>query len=177
MFVAKKLRKQNITAYVIYMFQVEDTLRAYGLSLERIVADYLPRFGYSTDQLRQVTEWYEGLLRMMHEEGTEQTGHVRVVRNTIELMEERHRELLADSHQPFYSAAYYKALPSIVELRRHGENRQKSEIENCLDALYGAALVKMQGRELSAETQAALQPISHLMEMLSQLYEANNPNL
>ena len=28
MYIAKKLRKENITAYIIYMFQVEDMLRA-----------------------------------------------------------------------------------------------------------------------------------------------------
>lgn len=173
MFVAQKLRQQNITAYVIYMFQVEDIVRAYGLDADRIVSEYLPRFGLDEEQTRQARQWYEGLVRMMHEEGAEQSGHVRVVRNTIELMEERHRELLADPKQPFYSAAYYKALPSIVELRAHGASREKGEIENCLDALYGATVLKMQGRELSVETRAALQPITRLMEMLAELYRVN----
>ena len=171
MFVAKKLRQKNITAYVIYMFEVEDTIRAYGLSTERILAEYLPRFGYDATQMKEATEWYEGLVRMMREEGVEKAGHVQVVRNTIMLMEERHEELLRDSKQPFYSTAYYKALPSIVELRKRGAAKEKSEVENCLDAIYGATLVKMQGRELSPETLAALSPITHLMELLAQLYD------
>ena len=75
MFVAKKLREQNITGYVIYMFQVEDVIRAYGLDLERICEEYLPRFQYSDEQLRQEKEWYEALIRMMREEGKEQSGH------------------------------------------------------------------------------------------------------
>ena len=44
MIVAQKLRKQNISAYIIYMFQVEDIIRAYGLDVDRICDEYLPRF-------------------------------------------------------------------------------------------------------------------------------------
>ena len=138
MLVAKKLRGQNITAYVIYMFQVEDVIRAYGLDVDRIVAEYLPRFHYDEAQTKEVAEWYGGLVRMMHEEGCERAGHVQVVRNTILLMTDRHQELLHDAKQPFYSAAYYK--------------------------------LKMQGREISTETQVALQPITHWLELLAQLY-------
>ena len=168
--IAKKLRGQNITAYVIYMFQVEDVIRAYGFDIERIVEEYLPRFGYDEGQMKEAREWYEGLVRMMHEEGRERAGHVQVVRNTILLLTDRHEELLSDPKQPFYSAAYYKALPFIVELRARGAGQEKGEIENCLEALYGATVLKMQGRELTPETQSALQPISHLLDMLSKLF-------
>lgn len=176
MIVAQKLRKQNLSAYIIYMFQVEDVIRAYGLDADRICKEYLPRFQYTPEQIESQREWYAGLIRMMQEEGVQQSGHVQVVRNTIILMSERHRELLADPKQPFYSAAYYKALPFIVELRGKGDNREKDEIENCLDALYGATVLKMQGRELSDETRQALQPITRLLEMLSQLYNEEQPH-
>lgn len=172
MIVAQKLRKQNISAYIIYMFQVEDVIRAYGLDLDRICKEYLPRFQYSPEQIDGQRDWYAGLIRMMQEEGVQESGHVQVVKNTLLLMADRHRELLADPKQPFYSAAYYKALPYIVELRTKGRNKEKDEIENCVDALYGATVLKMQGRELTDETKQALQPISHLLEMLSKLYQA-----
>ena len=170
MIVARKLRKQNITAYIIYMFQVEDIIRAYGLDVDRICKEYLPKFQYTEEQIAEQRDWYAGLIRMMQEEGVKENGHVQVVKNTLLLMADRHRELLADSKQPFYSAAYYKALPYIVELRSKGRNKEKDEIENCVDALYGATVLKMQGRELSDETKQALQPITHLLEMLGKLY-------
>ena len=171
MTVAQKLRQQNISAYIIYMFQVEDVIRAYGLDVDRICDEYLPRFQYTREQIADQRDWYAGLIRMMQEEGVQESGHVQVVRNTLLLMAERHQELLADPKQPFYSAAYYKALPYIVELRSRGSGKEKNEIENCVDALYGATVLKMQGRELSDQTKQALQPISHLLEMLSKLYK------
>ena len=102
---------------------------------------------------------------MMREEGKEQAGHVRVVQNTLDLLEERHQERLADSDEHDYRTAYYKALPHIVALRAQGNNKDKKEMENCIDALYGATLLRMQGKELSAGTQAALKPISELLRL------------
>lgn len=165
MFIAQKLRKQSTSAYLIYMYQVEDLVRAYALDAERIAAEYLPRFDYDADQLRQATEWYAALCRMMREEGKQQGGHLQVVQNTLDLLEDRHRELLAGSDKHLYNAAYYKALPFIVELRSQGNNRDKSEMENCIDALYGATLLGMQGKELSAGTKAALGPITQLVQL------------
>ena len=165
MFIAQKLRKQSVSAYLIYMYQVEDLVRAYGLDADRIAAEYLPRFGYDEEQMKQAKEWYESLVRMMREEGKEESGHVRVVQNTLDLLEDHHQELLADSDEREYRDAYYKALPHIVALRAQGNNRDKHEMENCIDALYGATLLRMQGKEISAGTQAALKPISDLLRL------------
>ena len=169
MFVAQKLRSQSVSAYLIYMYQVEDLIRAYGLDADRIAAEYLPRFGYDEEQMKQAKEWYESLARMMKEEGKVETGHVQVVQNTLELLEDYHQELLADTDEQDYRAAYYKALPHIVALRTQGNNKEKKEMENCIDALYGATLLKMQGKELSAGTQAVLKPISELLRLGEEL--------
>ena len=165
MFVAQKLRSQSVSAYLIYMYQVEDLIRAYGLDAERIATEYLPRFGYDEAQMKEAREWYESLARMMKEEGKEASGHVQVVQNTLELLEDHHQELLADSDEQEYRAAYYKALPHIVALRAQGNNKEKHEMENCIDALYGATLLRMQGKELSAGTLNALKPISELLRL------------
>ena len=52
-----------------------------------------------------------------------------------------HNQLLQSSKFPFYTAAYYKALPYIVELRNKGDKKDVSELENCFDALYGVMLL------------------------------------
>ena len=73
MYIAKKLRSQSVSAYLIYMYQVEDLVRAYGLDAERIAKEYLPSFGYDEKQLAEAKEWYESLARLMKDEGKEQT--------------------------------------------------------------------------------------------------------
>ena len=34
MFIAKKLKKENICEYLLYMWQVEDLIRAFGLNID-----------------------------------------------------------------------------------------------------------------------------------------------
>ena len=171
MYIARNLRKQNLIAYVLYMYQVEDVIRTYDLDIERLANEYLTRFDYDDEQLEAVLEWYDGLIRMMHEEGCTKRGHVQVVRNTIFLLSDRHKELLADPQQPFYSAAYYKALPFIVELRQKGDGKRKNELETCLDSMYGYTLLKMQNKPVSAQTSTAITAISHLLNSLAELYD------
>lgn len=158
-------------AYVLYMYQVEDIIRSYGLDMDRIGKEFLPHYEYDDEQLDEAYGWWEGLVRMMNEEGCQERGHVQVVKNTIFLLTDRHKELLADDKMPFYSAAYYKALPFIVELRSKGDGRKKQELETCLDAVYGLTLLKMQNKEISTETKTAISAISHLLNMLAENYE------
>lgn len=169
MFIAEKLRQQSITAYLAYMYQVEDVIRACGLDLERIKSGYLSRFGYNDQQMIQAKEWYTTLVQMMKDEGCQEKGHVQVVRATLTLLEDRHHELLNDHKHPDYEAAYGRVLPILVELRAKG-GKDKLEVENCMDAIYGLSVLEMQHRQVSAETREGLKPVAELMEMLSRLY-------
>ena len=44
MFISQQLRKTNIAEYVLYMWQVEDIIRAYNCDLTRIKKEYIARF-------------------------------------------------------------------------------------------------------------------------------------
>ena len=171
MLIAKKLRKQNLVAYVLYMYQVEDIIRSYDCDIQKIAEEYLPRFDYDDEELEQALQWYDGLARMMHEEGCRERGHVQVVRNTIFLLTDRHRELLADPQESIYNVAYHKALPFIVELRGKGNGKMKPELDTSLDALYGITLLRMQDKPIGAETSAAISAISNLMNLLADKYD------
>ena len=51
MFIAEKLRKTSIAEYLLYMWQTEDLIRAYGCSLSRIKKEYISRFDYDDEQM------------------------------------------------------------------------------------------------------------------------------
>ena len=55
MFIAKELRKKSIAEYLLYMWQIEDTIRAYGCSLTRIRKEYIDQFQYTEEQKEE--EW------------------------------------------------------------------------------------------------------------------------
>ena len=67
MFIAQELRKKNIAEYLLYMWQVEDTIRAFGCSLPRIRREYIDRFDYSDEQKEEEADWFGNLIRMMNE--------------------------------------------------------------------------------------------------------------
>ena len=42
MYIAEQLKKKSVAEYLLYMWQVEDTLRAYGLDAEKMAMEYIP---------------------------------------------------------------------------------------------------------------------------------------
>ena len=171
MLIAQELRKTNIAEYLLYMWQVEDTIRAFGCSLSRIRHEYIDRFDISEDEKEEEADWYGHLIRMMNQEGCREHGHLQINRVTLQQLIELHRQLLASSKFPFYSAAYYKVLPYVVELRGRGANRDEDEVETCLNSLYGVMMLRLQHKDISPNTQHAVKEISTFIGMLSDYYQ------
>ena len=168
MFISRQLKQQNIAEYLIYMWQVEDLIRAYKCDLETIRQQLVAR--YPTEQQAELAQWYEDLIEMMRREEVMQQGHLQINRNVIMWLTDLHLQLLASSKFPYYNAAYYKALPFIVELRAKGANKEEPELETCFEALYGILLLKLQKKEVSEETKKAQEAITTMLSMLSTYY-------
>ena len=168
MFISKQLKQQNIAEYLIYMWQVEDLIRAYGCNVEQIRQSPVAR--YPAEQQAELGQWYEDLIEMMRREEVMQHGHLQINKNIITWLTDLHFQLLASSKFPYYNAAYYKALPFIVELRSKGANKEEPELETCFEALYGILLLKLQKKEISEETRKAQEAITTMLSMLSTYY-------
>ncbi|MBP5377532.1 MAG: DUF4924 family protein [Bacteroidaceae bacterium] len=179
MYISEQLRKKNIAEYLLYMWQVEDVIRAYRLDIDEISEKYIPRFQLEPEKAVELINWYENLITMMYDEGVEESGHLQINRNVVILLNDLHMQLLKSPKYPFYSAQYYKALPFIVELRQAKKNKgegEKSEIETCFDALYLVMLMRAQKKEVAAETATAIDNISKLLAMLSEYYKQDKNN-
>ena len=169
MFIAQELRKKSIAEYLLYMWQMEDLIRAYGCSLARIRREYIDRFDYTDEQKDEETDWFGNLIRMMNEEGRRQEGHLQINKIIVKDLADLHNQLMLSGKFPFYNAEYYKVLPFIVELRNKGD-KDVNEIENCLDALYGVMLLRLQQKPVSDATESAIREITTFIGMLSDYY-------
>ncbi len=169
--IAQQLKEQNIAEYLLYMWQVEDLIRANEGDIDRIRQTLIARYPVSDEERQALAEWYENLAMMMREEGVTTKGHLQINRNVLQNLTELHNTLLASPKFPFYNAAYFKALPFIVELRQKGGNKDESELNACFDALYGVMLLRLQKKEVSADTAKALEVISNLLSMLANYYD------
>ena len=141
MFIAQELRKKSTAEFVLYMWQVEDIIRA----------------------------WYGNLITMMNSEGKREKGHLTINQIVVQDMNDLHNQLLQSSRFPFYNSEYYKVLPFIVELRNRGD-KDVNEIETCLNALYGTMMLRLQNKKISPDTEHAIKEISIFLGMLSDYY-------
>ena len=173
MFVAKELRKNSIAEYLLYMWQMEDLIRVYGCSLPVIKREYINKFDFTEEQKEEELDWIGNLIRMMNEEGKREYGHLQINEVLLKDVCDLHHRWLQSSKFPFYNAAYYKALPFIVELRNKGD-KDINEIETCLDALYGIMMLRLQKKAISPETEKAIKEITTLVGLLSDYYIKDN---
>ena len=169
MYISQQLRKKNIAEYILYTWQVEDLIRAYGCSITRLQKEYISLFNYSEEQKEDMLDWYGDLINMMNQEGKRDNGHLTINNIIVQDLKDLHNQLLQSSKFPFYNSEYYKVLPFIVELRNKGD-KDINEIETCLNALYGIMLLRLQKKEISQNTKHALQEITTFIGMLSDYY-------
>ena len=156
MYIAQQLRKNNIAEYLLYMWQVEDLLRAYGCSLSRIRREYIERFDYTDEQKEEMADWYGDLIRMMNQEGCRETGHLQINKVVMQQLTELNAQLLSSTQFPFYTSEYYSEEP---------------EIETCFNALYGTMMLRLQKKEISPDTEHAIKEITTFIGMLSDYYK------
>lgn len=172
MLIASQKRKENIAEYLLYMWQVEDIIRAFGLDIDRITENIIDRVpDIDDDTRRAMREWYESLIDMMRREEVAESGHLQINRNTVGDLADLHKRLLADGRYQDYTKAFYDALPAIVDLRsRSGEN-PAGEVETCFNALYATLLMRMKRQEITAATADALAKITRMTALLAAYYQ------
>lgn len=170
MIIAQQLRTTNRAEYLLYLWQVEDILRAYDCDIDRLRTEYLSRFTLDDDVRRQTEQWYADLCEMMRSEGCVAGGHLQRSRIVLQELDELHRRLLASPKFPYYREMYYKVLPYIVELRAKGVQQDTDELQTCFDALYGVMMLRLQHKEVSEATATAVKDISTFLGQLSDYY-------
>lgn len=166
--IAQQLKEKNIAEYLLYMWQVEDLIRANDCDLDKIRTHVISQF--PANERPALEEWYGNLVQMMHWEGVTEKGHLQINCNVLLNLTELHGKLLSSTKYPFYNAAYFKALPFIVELRHKNGHKEEPELETCFEALYGVLLLRLQKKEITPATAKALESISSFLSMLANYY-------
>ena len=144
-----KSKKENIAEYILYLWQMEDYLRAF------------PHNAEATPELHDLNE-------MMHREGILEGGHLALAQNALAELEELHRALLDED--AMYRAAIIRMQPSLNLLKAKTDRPTMSDIEACLTLLYQIMLLRLQKREISPETADVQQRATQVLQFLSKNY-------
>jgi len=63
MLIARKLKKENICEYLLYMWQIEDLIRAFDLNIDTINERIISTFPVKDEgERKSLYEWYESLI-------------------------------------------------------------------------------------------------------------------
>ena len=65
MIIARRKRKENIAEYLLYMWQVEDLIRANNFDMDSIRRTVVDRYDQPDDIKEEIAKWYEELIEMM----------------------------------------------------------------------------------------------------------------
>lgn len=177
MFTASQKKRDNIAEYLLYMWHIEDLIRANQLDIEKIEDTIINKYtAIDFSEKKKLYEWYESLIDMMRREGVVEKGHLQLNRNVLIQLNDLHRRLLSDQKFSDYASQFYKTLPFIVELRAKSGDEKSDEIETCFNALYGLMMLRLSGKEISPDTVLASQQISRFLALLSKYYKLDYNN-
>ena len=144
-----KSKKDNIAEYILYLWQMEDYLRAF------------PQNAEATPELHELNE-------MMHREGLLEGGHLALANNALSELEDLHAQIL--NEDAMYRAAIIRLQPSLNLLKAKTDRPTMSDIEACLVLLYQIMLLRLQKREISPETASVQQQATQVLQFLSRTY-------
>lgn len=176
MLIAKEKRKENIAEYILYMWQVEDIIRACNFDIEIISQSVISQFSGSSKAVNDIKDWYIDLILMMHEEGIKENGHLKMVKKLINELQILHNDLIHKIKVSKYLELYYWALPNIKEFEKRLNGKTSGEVETCLNAIYALLLLRLQKKDVSGETLDAMHTFSNLLAYLSAHFKKMEEN-
>lgn len=144
-----KAKRDNIAEYILYLWQMEDYLRAF------------PENADATPELHELNE-------MMHREGIIEGGHLALANNALAELIDLHATLL--NEDAMYRAAIIRLQPSLNLLKAKTDRPTMSDIEACLVLLYQIMLLRLQKKEISPETASVQQQAAQMLTFLSRTY-------
>ncbi len=166
MTVAEQKKKENICEYILYIWQMEDLMRSVELDAEALFST----FGFDdSDQSHAEKEWFRTLARQMKSEKLEKVGHLSEVNTILTELLLLHNTLLNLIKEKNYVSAHDKSRDYLKTLMDKAPQNQ-NPIEHVLIALYGLLILRLQKREVHADTLKAMSSFSDLMALLSVKY-------
>ena len=144
------LKKNNIAEYILYLWQIEDYLRAFP-------------------QQAEANQELQDLSNMMHQENILEYGHLQLANNALAELEDLHNDLL--DQEATYRAAMIRLTPALNLLKAKTDRPTMSDVEACLILLYQIMLLNLKKSPISSETQQVQQQATQVLQYLSKTYK------
>ncbi len=170
MLVAKEKAKTNVGEYLIYMYQIEDLIRACRFNKESIESSLVNQYKVDDQIKTEIRNWYLGLAELMEEEKISESGHLSFITNKINELNDFHLFLLQGDKYADYKKAY-KAIEKDLQAFIAKQNKEnKNAIELIVNAIYAFYLLRLKKQDISEETTKSIGMFSTLLALLSKYF-------
>ena len=172
MLIALQKRKENIAEYILYLWQIEDLLRALQFSPEAIYSTLVARIeGADEQQKENIFNWYMQIVELLRKEGKEEKGHLE---HTLHLIADLHNLHLQLMHHPIgehYRKTFAALMPQLPRLRQMVQKEEISDTEIAFRALYATMLYRIKGGDKGGEAiKDTIELISPVVGELAAMY-------
>ncbi|WP_430815799.1 DUF4924 family protein [Carboxylicivirga sp. RSCT41] len=171
MIIAQQKKKENIIEYILYMWQVEDLIRANQLDMSLIDKHIISGYKQSEDVLLEIRDWWANLAEMMRLENKMKKGHLQININTVNDVNRLHNQLLKAPNEVAYQHLYNSMAATIQEFDNKSGNVLENDIAICLTAIYSSFLMKLNNQAVSGQTEDAIKLFSKLLSNLAKKYK------
>lgn len=170
MLIARQKKQENIAEYILYMYQIEDIIRAYNFDLEAIIENFVKPQLPDDSFLNQYRDWYQDLIKQMKLKRIEKSGHINELNEILVELSYLHNTLLNLANDEKYKGLMEHANQYIEEFKQKSNLKDKNHIEVILGALYMKLLLRLQKKEISAESEVAFDTMRAMLAYLSRAY-------
>lgn len=171
MIVASQKRKENIIEYILYMWQIEDLIRANGLDMATIDKNIISSYKQDEDTILEIRDWWANLVEMMRLENKQKSGHLQININTVNDVNQLHLRLMSTPNEVTYHHVYNAVAPTIREFESKIGQPLSNDIEIGLTAIYSTFLLKLKQQTINPQTNLAIKQISKFMVALAKKYK------
>ncbi|MDG1428488.1 MAG: DUF4924 family protein [Crocinitomicaceae bacterium] len=171
MLVAQQKQKENIAEYIIYMYQIEDIIRAYNFDVEAVLDNYVRPQLPDASFIEQYRTWYSSLIAEMRSAKIEKTGHLPSLQEIMIELSYLHNTMVNLTKDVHYVPVYESAVPYIEEFQEKSDQKDKNHTEAAFQAIYMKLLLRLQKKEISAATEEAFDAMRVMIAYLSQSYK------
>ncbi len=158
--------------YILYMWQIEDTIRAFDFDMERLDRELIRKYDQPEDVKLEMLNWYDNIASHMKNEKVERSGHVQFIKNNILDLYKHHLFLLQEPGELNYQKMYLQVLPLIREMNVKQAWSCDNEIEICLNAVYIYMMMRLKKDPIGPETKEAINMFIRFLALLSSKFRA-----
>ncbi|MFV0554248.1 MAG: DUF4924 family protein [Mangrovibacterium sp.] len=177
MLIAQQKRRTNIAEYILYIWQLEDLIRAFDFDMEKIVVSLVSQFDVDAFTQREIADYYQNMVSMMQKERLQHRGHIQAIVNVANDVNDFIMQLIRSGKDAQFVQLYQMAKPVLDEFRLKSNDVDQHDVQAALGFLYGMMLLKMQRKEISKGTLEASKHVSRMLAHLSVQYKKYEEDL